>query len=138
MYKLQNNLIKRLSDGASIPFADGNRDYEEYKQWLAEGNTPEPEFTDEETLNNLKSTIESSIQNLLDSTAQSNGYDSILSATSYAGYPNDFREEGTSFGKWRGLVWKYVYQVQIDVEQGVRVMPSLDELLTELPQYTGV
>lgn len=26
----------------SIPFVDGNTDYEEYKKWLAEGNTPEP------------------------------------------------------------------------------------------------
>ncbi len=50
MYKLQNQSIKRLSDGASIPFADGNRDYEEYKQWLSEGNTPEPEFTKEARL----------------------------------------------------------------------------------------
>ena len=48
MYKLQNNGIKRLADGAYIPFADGNRDYEEYKVWLSEGNTPEPEFTEEE------------------------------------------------------------------------------------------
>jgi hypothetical protein len=49
MYKLIGIIgVKRLSDGASIPFADGNRDYEEYKQWLSEGNTPEPEFTEEE------------------------------------------------------------------------------------------
>lgn len=48
MYKLQQNSVQRLSDGASIPFADGNIDYEEYKQWLLEGNTPEPEFTDAE------------------------------------------------------------------------------------------
>ena len=48
MYKLQQNSVQRLSDGASIPFANGNRDYEEYNQWLSEGNTPEPEFTDEE------------------------------------------------------------------------------------------
>jgi hypothetical protein len=34
--------IKRLSDGACIPFADGNIDYEEYKLWLEEGNTPLP------------------------------------------------------------------------------------------------
>ena len=25
--------------------ADGNREYELIKQWLSEGNTPEPEFT---------------------------------------------------------------------------------------------
>ena len=48
-YKLiGQNSVKRLADGACIPFADGNRDYEEYKQWLSEGNIPEPEFTSEE------------------------------------------------------------------------------------------
>lgn len=49
MYKLIGiNSVKRLLDGACIPFANGNRDYEEYNMWLDEGNTPEPEFTDEE------------------------------------------------------------------------------------------
>ena len=50
MYKLiGTENVKRLADGACIPFADGNRDYEEYKQWLTiKGNTPEPEFTDKE------------------------------------------------------------------------------------------
>ena len=32
----------------SVPKADGNREYELIKQWIAEGNTPEPEFTEEE------------------------------------------------------------------------------------------
>lgn len=49
MYKLiGTESVQRLVDGACIPFADGNIDYEEYKQWLSEGNTPEPEFTEEE------------------------------------------------------------------------------------------
>jgi hypothetical protein len=34
--------IKRLSDGAFIPPDPGNRDYREYLDWLAAGNTPEP------------------------------------------------------------------------------------------------
>lgn len=51
MYKIiGTNLVKRLADGAYISFAEGNTDYEEYKQWLAEGNTPEPEYTEEELL----------------------------------------------------------------------------------------
>ena len=51
MYKtIGTNSVKRLADGDYIPFADGNRDYEEYKQWLAKGNTPEPEYADEELM----------------------------------------------------------------------------------------
>jgi len=34
--------VRRLSDGASIPFVDGNTDYADYLKWLAEGNTPLP------------------------------------------------------------------------------------------------
>jgi hypothetical protein len=34
--------IKRLSDNAFIPPAEGNTDYQEYLTWLAEGNTPLP------------------------------------------------------------------------------------------------
>lgn len=34
--------ILRLSDNASIPFSNGNTDYQKYLKWVAEGNTPEP------------------------------------------------------------------------------------------------
>ena len=49
MYKKVNNLngtedttvIKRTSDNAFIPTDSNNTDYQEYLEWLAEGNTPE-------------------------------------------------------------------------------------------------
>ena len=37
-----------LNNEMSVPKADGNREYELIKEWLSEGNTPEPEFTEAE------------------------------------------------------------------------------------------
>ena len=48
MYKLRENGVLRLSDNAFIPDTPGNRDWQEFQEWLAEGNTPEPQFTPEE------------------------------------------------------------------------------------------
>ena len=51
MYKLQPNslitgeaasCIKRLVDGAFVPFDPANADYQQYLKWLAEGNEPLP------------------------------------------------------------------------------------------------
>lgn len=77
MYKLIGTIsVKRLADGACIPFSDGNTDYEEYKQWLANGNTPEAEFTDVELLAQKVAYDVEVANNLLSSTDHKffNGY----------------------------------------------------------------
>lgn len=40
MYALQGQSIIRVADGACIPAAPGNMDYENYLQWVAAGNVP--------------------------------------------------------------------------------------------------
>ena len=44
MYKLgiNPNIVIRVSDNASIPFDETNRDYQQYLKWVEEGNTPLP------------------------------------------------------------------------------------------------
>jgi hypothetical protein len=49
MYKLLKNYlsdtataVRRIEDGASIPFDPANTDYQAYLEWVAEGNTPLP------------------------------------------------------------------------------------------------
>ena len=34
--------VQRMEDGAFIPFDGGNRDYQEFLAWQAEGNEPDP------------------------------------------------------------------------------------------------
>lgn len=41
--------VIRLADYASIPMSDDNSDYQQYLEWLAAGNEPEP--WNPETLN---------------------------------------------------------------------------------------
>ena len=41
-YTLAEYGVIRGSDHASIPNADGNRDWRAYQQWLTDGNVPDP------------------------------------------------------------------------------------------------
>lgn len=63
MYKILNQYqILRLSDNCIIPVDNKNLDYQSYIQWLNDGNTPSPQYTDTELLANAKKDKENLIR----------------------------------------------------------------------------
>jgi len=69
----------------------------------------------------------------LDDRAKYYRYDDIKSARSYAGFVNAFQAEATKLGQWASECWVYAGQVEQDVINGVRAMPTPEELVAELP-----
>ena len=125
-----------LNGTMSVPKADGNREYELIKLWIAEGKTPEPEYTEQELIEQIMQMALTAVQNMLDNAAKAKNYDSILSACSYAAYPNPFQAEGQEFVAWRGAVWAKCYEILAEVEAGTRPAPTVPELLAEIAATT--
>ena len=68
MYKLTgSNAVQRISDGTFIPFAVGNRDYQEYLAWLDAGNTPTP--ADPPVVNTKRADALQKLQDVVDDNA---------------------------------------------------------------------
>ena len=79
------------------------------------------------------------IQKHLDDKARAKGYDSILSACSYANSTvATFKAEATAFLKWRDDVWSFASDFLAKVEAGTQKPPaSVQEFLALLPKLGG-
>jgi len=74
------------------------------------------------------------VQKHLDDFARTRTYDNIMSAATYATSTNPkFAVEGKYAVEARDATWVKFYEVLAAVEAGSRPMPTLDELLAELP-----
>lgn len=74
------------------------------------------------------------VQRHLDATVKAKGYDSVLSAATYATSANSkFKADGIAAIKWRDAVWTACYAMLTDAKTGVKPIPTEDELLASLP-----
>jgi hypothetical protein len=82
----------------------------------------------------IKQQLINAIQVYLDNEAKAHYYDGILSLCSYATSINPkFGPEGQAGVVWRDACWSVGYAVLAECEAGTRTIPTVDELLAEMP-----
>lgn len=77
--------------------------------------------------------FDSAVEAHLYAEAASCGYTNIERACMYASSPNPYQAESQSFVEWVGNVWAYCYGELQKVEAGTRSMPSVEQIISELP-----
>jgi hypothetical protein len=75
------------------------------------------------------------VQNHLDAAAKARGYDSIVTAVTYADEPSAprFQQEGQAFRAWRSAVWEKCYETLTAVKAGTESVPDDAALIAQLP-----
>lgn len=82
----------------------------------------------------IQQALVQAVQNHLDATARTRGYDGILSLCSYASSGDaTFAAEGQAGVAWRDACWRHCYGVMADVQNAARAIPTEAELVAELP-----
>ena len=106
-----------------------------YAQALEEVETGEAEILSYVEPLPTEADYSAAIQSSLDELAKAEGFDSIHTAVSYADEPSvkSFQDHGIMFREKRSLVWAASYEIMAEVKAGSRAMPTIDELLAELP-----
>lgn len=109
-WDLNNNMLK--TDLTFKPNATAGGIY------YLKGYEPAAE-TREEKIARRAAEITAQVQELIDSTAHTHGYDNGVSCVSYEGDPDEtFNDEAVAFKAWRGRCWRTCYNILASVEHG--------------------
>lgn len=86
------------------------------------------------SIEDIKQQLVAAVQKHMDEAVKVRGYDNIASACSYGlSTVEKFRNEATACIAWRDAVWSYCYAQLELFENGERTVPSIEELIDELP-----
>ena len=82
----------------------------------------------------LQAEISDAILKKMDEFAATRNYGSMLSAASYANSTvPKFKQEADYIIGWRDQVWTLAYQILAEAQAGTRPVPTVQEVLDELP-----
>lgn len=91
--------------------------------------------TDEE----VKNAVVVAVQELLDSVAQSRGYDNGFACASYYNSSvNTFRNEAHAYVEWRDKVWQTCYALLDSYLAGDIPRPTVEDVMSKLPVISWV
>ena len=101
-------------------------------QWYLKGFAPQQ--PKEELEAQLQVTMTDAVQSALDNFAKTRGYDGIMSACSYSNSTDaQFKLEADYCIQLRDTTWRMGYAILAEVKAGTRPIPSIEELISELP-----
>lgn len=132
-YHTDGNAVIHIATGTTITLPAGEAFGFAYEAYVAEGGITAP--TD---VPDHQAALTRVVQQHLDATAQSLGYDDIRSAATYADEPAvaKFQNEGRALRAWRSLVWAAAYDKMQRVKLGVEPVPIAEVLVASLPAFT--
>lgn len=88
-----------------------------------------PPLTNEQ----IVATFVANMERRYDAVAQAKHYDNRFTCALRAGYAGPFQAEGQAFAVWMDACNAYGYQEMAKVQNGTRPMPTIEQLLSELP-----
>ena|GEM_PF-712246 len=93
------------------------------------------EWVESATLAELQSYFMSELQKYMDKKADTYGFDNVFNAASYSNSKVEkFKNDAETILDWRDSVWDNAYSIMEKVLTGQRPIPTLEELINELPQ----
>lgn len=93
-----------------------------------------PQPTPEELAAQLQTQMTDAVQYTLDAFAKTRGYDGIMSACSYSNSTDaQFKLEADYCIQLRDTTWRMGYAILAEVKAGNRPVPTVEELIAELP-----
>ena len=130
---------------ANIAQETKEQDGKEYQIWTADETfLPDTALTAEQIeadffglfvdAPGIQAALTKAVQEYMDATVQTRGYDNINSACSYATSTDAvFLAEAQACVAWRDKVWRFCYNTLAQVLAGQHDIPTADQLISELP-----
>lgn len=89
-----------------------------------------------ETAEEIQKRLTDGVQNWMDSKVQERNYDNVHTCVgTYLYSPIEkFRLEAEAVRDWVSYVWAKCYEILAQVEAGARAIPTLEEVIAELPE----